>query len=158
VRHVVVIGMLAVLVAAPACAGTAPDFRAVSLEGDTLQLSSYRGQVVLLDFWASWCPPCRAELAQLAGLEKQIPGLVVLAINLDTRRDKLASYAHRAELPRRVVLDPQGGIASHYALQGMPWTVLIDARGQMVSARGGWGAAELPRLGAEVRRLQARAD
>jgi thiol-disulfide isomerase/thioredoxin len=144
--------------AAPAAhAGAAPEFRAATLEGDTLQLASFRGHVVVLDFWASWCPPCREQLERLAALEKDIPGLVVLAVNVDTRRDKVERYVKRMVMPRRVVLDPKGTIAGRYAVQGMPWTVLVDPRGQIVSARGGWGAGELPKLAAEVRRLQSRA-
>ncbi len=139
-------------------AGGAPDFRAVSLEGDTLQLASFRGQVVIVDFWASWCPPCREQLERLATLEKDVPGLVVLAVNVDTRREKVDRYVKRAQMPRRVLLDPSGVIAGHYGVQGMPWTVLLDGHGQVVSARGGWGAAELPKLATEVRRLQSRAQ
>jgi thiol-disulfide isomerase/thioredoxin len=150
--------VVAAIVAATsrAQAGGAPDFRAASLEGDTLQLASFRGQVVIIDFWASWCPPCREQLERLAGLEKDVPGLVVLAVNVDTRRDKVERYVRRAQMPRRVLLDPSGVIASHYGVQGMPWTVLLDGHGQVVSARGGWGAAELPKLASEVRRLQGR--
>ena len=132
------------------------DFRATSLEGDTLQLASFRGRVVIVDFWASWCPPCREELGRLAALEKELPGLVVMAVNLDSRRDNVEKYARRVTLPRRVVLDPKGTIAALYGVQGMPWTVLLDTRGAIVSARGGWGANELPRLRREVQRLLAR--
>jgi thiol-disulfide isomerase/thioredoxin len=140
---------------APAWAGAAPDFRATSLAGDTLQLGSFRGQVVLVDFWASWCPPCREQLQRLAALEKQVPGVVVLAVNVDSRRDKVEAYAKRFALPRRVVLDPQGTIAARYAVQGMPWTVIVDPRGNVASARGGWGEADVAKLTAEVRRLAA---
>ena len=142
--------------ALPAYAGNAPDFRATSLEGDTLQLASFRGQVVIVDFWASWCPPCREQLERLASLEKDVPGVVVLAVNVDTRRDKVDRYVRRAQMPRRVVLDPTGAIAAKYGVQGMPWTVLVDPQGQIVSARGGWGATEVPKLVADVRRLQHR--
>jgi len=150
-----VLGAAALLVT-PAGAAGAPDFRASSLEGDTLQLASFRGQVVIVDFWASWCPPCREQLERLASLEKEIPGVVVLAVNVDTRRDKVDRYVRRAQMPRRVLLDPQGAVAGKYGVQGMPWTVLVDPQGQVVSARGGWGAAEVPQLVAEVRRLQHR--
>jgi thiol-disulfide isomerase/thioredoxin len=143
--------------AASVYAAAAPEFEAVSMAGDTLQLGAFRGRVVIVDFWASWCPPCREQLQRLAALEKQVPGLVVLAVNVDSRRDKVEAYAKRVTLPRRVLLDPQGTIAARYAVQGMPWTVLIDPRGALVSARAGWGADEMPKLAAEVRRLGAPA-
>lgn len=151
-------GLAAALVGAgPAGAGTAPDFAAVTMAGDTLRLSSYRGRVVVLDFWASWCPPCRHELDALARLEERLPEVVVLAVNLDTRRDRLVAYTRRARLPKRVLLDPQGAIAARYAPQSMPWTVIVDAQGRIASARGGWGAGEAPGLEAEIRRLLAQA-
>jgi thiol-disulfide isomerase/thioredoxin len=140
---------------AAAAAGAAPDFAAVTLAGDSLRLSSYRGRVVLLDFWASWCPPCRGELEALAKLEERLPDLVVLAVNLDTRRDRLAAFARRVRLPRRVLLDPTGSIAARYAPQAMPWTVLVDPQGRVAAARGGFEAGALPALEAEIRRLQA---
>jgi thiol-disulfide isomerase/thioredoxin len=155
-RLVVALGLALGLAAPAAHAGAAPEFRATTLEGDTLQLASFRGHVVVVDFWASWCPPCRDQLERLAALEKQMPGLVVLAVNVDTRRDRVERFVKRQQVPRRIVLDPKGTVASRYAVQGMPWTVLVDARGQIVSARSGWGASELPKLVAEVRRLQAR--
>jgi thiol-disulfide isomerase/thioredoxin len=148
-------GLLVLGGVVPVWAGAAPDFRAVSLAGDTLQLGAFRGQVVLVDFWASWCPPCREQLQRLAALEKQVHGVVVLAVNVDSRRDKVDAYAKRVGLPRRVVLDPQGTIAARYAVQGMPWTVIVDPRGNVASARGGWGEADVAKLTAEVRRLAA---
>jgi thiol-disulfide isomerase/thioredoxin len=155
---VLVAATLGIAFAAPAAsAGAAPEFRAATLEGDTLQLASFRGHVVVIDFWASWCPPCREQLERLSALEKDIPGLVVLAVNVDTRRDRVERYVKRQAVPRRVLLDPKGTVAARYAVQGMPWTVLVDRRGEIVSARGGWGAGELPKLASEVRRLQTRA-
>ena len=148
----------AVLLPVAAAAAAAPDFAATTLEGDTLQLASFRGQVVIVDFWASWCPPCFEQLERLATLEKDVPGVVVLAVNVDMRRDKVDRYVRHAQMPRRVLLDPKGTIAGKYGVQGMPWTVLVDAQGQVVSARGGWGATEVPKLVAEVRRLQHRAQ
>lgn len=139
-------------------AAEAPDFRATSLDGDTLQLGAFRGHVVIVDFWASWCPPCREQLERLANLERDVAGVVVLAVNVDTRRDKVERYARHTPLPRRVLLDPKGEVAGKYGVQGMPWTVLVDPQGQVVSARGGWGAAEVPKLTAEVRRLQNRSQ
>jgi thiol-disulfide isomerase/thioredoxin len=147
---------IAAALAPPAWGGAAPDFRATSTEGDTIQLSSFRGRVVIVDFWASWCPPCREQLERLAALEKQQPNVVVLAVNVDTRRDKVEQYARRVTLPRRVLLDPGGRIASSYAVQGMPWTVLVDPEGRVSSARAGWSSGEFPKFAAEVKRLASQ--
>jgi len=141
---------------APARAGSAPDFRAVTTAGDTLQLSDFRGRVVVVDFWATWCPPCREQLERLSALERDVPELVVLAVNVDSRRDKVEQYLRRVQMPRRVLLDPGGRIAAQYAPQAMPWTVLVDGRGGVVSARAGWDGASLPALTAQVRQLVAQ--
>jgi len=136
--------------------GAAPDFRATTTAGDTLQLSSFRGRAVIVDFWATWCTPCRDQLRNLAALEREMPEVVVLAVNLDTRRDKLRSYLDRVEAPRRVLLDPQGRIANAYAIAAMPWTVLVDPHGAVVSARAGGSAATIAQLRVELRQLAAR--
>jgi peroxiredoxin len=147
----------AIAATSPAWGAAAPDFRAPSTAGDTVQLSAFRGQVVIVDFWATWCPPCRDQLARLAALEEQIPELVVLAVNVDSRRDKVDAFARRVRLPRRVLLDPEGRIAARYAAQAMPWTVLIGPRGTLVMQRAGGDAAAFPQLAAEARRLAAEA-
>lgn len=141
------------LTAGVASAAEAPDFQATTLQGDAVQLSSYRGQIVVLDFWATWCPPCRAQLERLAALEKEMPEVVVLAVNVDSRRDRVEKYVRRTAVPRRVVMDPTGAIAARYAPQAMPWSVLVDAQGRVVSS----GELDEAQLAALVRR-QSQAD
>jgi thiol-disulfide isomerase/thioredoxin len=138
---------------AAAAGGAAPDFRAVSTTADTLQLSSFRGRVVVVDFWATWCPPCRNQLERLSALEREVPEIVVLAVNVDSRRDKLGQYLKRVQAPRRVLLDPTGHIAARYGAQGMPWTVLVDRRGDIVSEHAGGDEGGFAELAASARRL-----
>lgn len=141
--------------ASGASSGEVMDFEARTLEGDSLRLSDFRGRVVVVDFWATWCPPCRKQLPQLAALEKQIPDLVVLAVCVDRRRDKIEDFAERLTLPQRIVWDPEGALAEQFDVQAMPWTVLLDPYGRIV-----WQQASLPddldaALVGEVRRLQS---
>jgi thiol-disulfide isomerase/thioredoxin len=142
----------AVLWAATAAAGAAPDFAATSLAGDTLQLSDYRGRYVVVDFWATWCPPCREQLAALAALEKQHPEVVVLAVNLDSRRDKLDRYLENKRAPKRILLDPKARIAAQYGIEGMPWTVVVDPKGAIVSQHGTLSDKDLAALGKTFKR------
>ena len=137
--------------------GEAPDFAAPNLQGDTLRLAAFRGRVVLVDFWASWCPPCRAELAHLARLEQETPELVVLAVNVDHERERVDGFSRRNKLPRHVLLDPAGRIASRYAPPGMPWTVLVDRAGRIAWTHGGWGTRDLSALESQIR-VAARAE
>ncbi len=142
------------LVPALAAAEQAPDFEAPTRDGTTMKLSAFRGRVVLIDFWASWCGACRDELSRLAALENELDELVVLTVNVDTERNNVERFAAQVRLPRRVVLDPQGAIAERFAIQAMPWQVLVGKDGRILRAgrRVHDGAAalrdELRRLGA----------
>jgi len=156
-RRSVLLGMLLLVCTGTTSgvqAGEAVDFQARTLEGDTLRLSDFRGQVVVIDFWATWCPPCRKQLPVLAALEQQLDDVVVLAVCVDRRADKVEAFRERIDLPRRIVWDPEGILAEQFAVQAMPWSVLVDASGRIV-----WQRASVPEenadLVAEVRRAQA---
>ncbi len=110
----------------------APDFEAQTVAGDSLALSDFRGRVVLVEFWASWCPPCREQLPRAAALESELEDLVVLAVSVDTRRDRLERFMERVQVPRRVLLDPEGRIAGRFEVEAMPWAVLIGADGALL--------------------------
>ena len=141
--------------ASNAQSGEPVEFEAQTLDGDTVRLSEFRGRVVVVDFWATWCPPCRKQLPLLAELEKQGEDIVVLAVCVDKRRDKIEKFAERVELPERVLLDPEGKLAQQFEVEAMPWTVLVDPQGRVV-----WQQASIPEdidttLVSEVRKLQS---
>lgn len=135
-----------------AAAEQAPDFEAPGRDGATLRLADFRGRVVLLDFWASWCGACRNELPRLAALEKDVEGLVVLAVNVDTERERVERFAASVRLPRRVVLDPKGAIAERFDIPAMPWQVLLGKDGRVLRA-GRRVVDDAAALRAELRRL-----
>ncbi len=131
--------------ASPGTAGNAPDFRATTRAGESVALADFRSHFVLLDFWASWCGSCRNEMPRLVALEREVDGLVVLAVNVDSEREALERFAARVALPRRVVLDPAGSIADRFAIPALPWQVLVGPDGKIVrqGARVHDGAAAL---------------
>jgi thiol-disulfide isomerase/thioredoxin len=131
-RSAALFALLCLLPATPAGAAPAPDFAAVTLGGDSLRLGNFRGKPVLVEFWAPWCTPCREQLPVLAGLESQVEGLVVLAIAEEKRRDRVARFVERVRSPRRVLLDTDGRIAAAYAVDAMPWAVLIAPDGHVL--------------------------
>jgi thiol-disulfide isomerase/thioredoxin len=145
------------LATAPRTAPTpAPEFTAPTLGGATVRLADFRGRVVLLDFWATWCGSCRAELPKLTALERDVDGLVVLAVNVDAEKKTVERFAQQVPLPARVLLDPQGKVTDRFAVPALPWQVLVDGQGRIVrqGRRVHEGAAalrqEMPRLrGAE---------
>ena len=109
-----------------------PSFQGTDLAGKTWRLADLHGRAVLLNFWATWCPPCRAEMpslqdmAAIYGPEK----LVVLAINFKESRATAQRFAQASALSLPVLLDPNGDMARQWGVHVFPTTVLIDATGR----------------------------
>lgn len=128
----------------PADRGSAaPDFAAPTLAGDTLRLGELRGQVVLLNFWATWCPPCLREMPSMERLyqEWKDEGLEIVAVSLDAapgERDELgvpggdvARFVAEHGLSFPILLDPAGESRRVYDIVGLPTTFLIDRSGMI---------------------------
>jgi len=113
----------------PSQAGkAAPDFT-VSDGTTTVHLASYRGQVVLLNFWASWCGPCIVELPSLLELHHQQPNLVILAVSIDEDPDAYATFIVRRHVDLITVRDPDESAAKLYHTDMWPETYAIDRNG-----------------------------
>lgn len=110
----------------------APDF---SLPGDSgvVTLSEHHGEVVYLDFWASWCPPCRESFPWMNDLQKQYgkQGLKIIAVNLDKDRSDVESFLTATPPGFTIAYDPDGTVAERYGVQGMPSSYLIDRNGNL---------------------------
>jgi thiol-disulfide isomerase/thioredoxin len=129
--------LLAELRLAP-LAGAAPPLALEDLDGRLVSLDNLRGQVVLLYFWATWCPYCERELpAAIAELELKLASkpLRVLAVDIAEPRDKVAAFVRGRRLGSRVLLDLDGSVAEAYRVNATPTVVLIGRDGQLV-ARG----------------------
>ena len=111
----------------------APDFTLKSAEGPNLRLREQRGQVVLVNFWASWCGPCRQEMPHLNRLydKYRASGFTLLAINIDDDARAGAATAGKWGLKFPVLLDADKQVARQYDLGAMPATVLIDRDGRV---------------------------
>lgn len=103
----------------------------MSANADGLDLSSYKGKVVYLDFWASWCIPCRLSFPFMNGLQQMYGsrGLVVVAVDVDKDRAAAADFLRQQPAGFNIVYDPAGQIASQYKFRDMPTTVLIGRDG-----------------------------
>lgn len=109
----------------------APDFALRSFGGGTLRLSEHLGEVVILNFWATWCGPCRQEMPLLDEIyTKYKPvGLVLLSINLDHEMQPAIEMAQTLEVSYPVLYDAQKSVGKSYQVSSMPVTVLIDRAG-----------------------------
>ncbi len=108
--------------------------------GSPLALDKYKGKVVLADFWASWCVPCKKSfpwLNQMASKYKD-SNLVVLGVNLDSSKNDAENFLreHQANFP--VIFDPAGAHASYYDIQGMPSSLLFSATGEVIHRHVGF--------------------
>ena len=112
----------------------APDFTKDGLDGETVSLSGLRGKVVMLDFWSSWCPPCRQEAPALAQVYREYQGRNIEFIGVAIWDDSgdVARYIEEFSLPYPNVLDERGQIAIDYGVAGIPEKFFIDSQGNLV--------------------------
>ena len=98
-----------------------------------LDLSAYRGKVVYVDFWASWCGPCKQSFPWLENLVREYSSqnFVVLGVNLDKDHDRAARFLNKTPADFPILYDPQGELAAIYKVAGMPSGVLIDRAGHV---------------------------
>jgi peroxiredoxin len=111
----------------------APDFELETAEGTTVGLADYRGEVVLLNFWATWCAPCRTEMPLLQSTFESFKdqGFIVLGIDFDESADLVASFGDEFGLTFPLLLDPGGKIQQQYKVRGYPTTVVLDREGRI---------------------------
>ncbi len=110
----------------------APDFTLETPSGELVSLSDYRGQVVVLNFWATWCAPCREEMPEFQALweEREAVGdLTLLAVNVQESSGSVTDFVDEFALTFPVVLDSEGEVLDEYGLPGLPGTFFIDAAG-----------------------------
>lgn len=121
----------------------APEFSVATDEG-RLALSQLRGKVVYLDFWASWCIPCRKSMPWMNTLHARYKqdGLVILAVNVDKDQAEAKRFIDELKPQFTIGYDPQGEVASLYQLKGMPSSFIIDRAGRLHAIHVGFRTAQ----------------
>lgn len=135
-RILVLSALLCAALALPAAAATpepAPDFTLKSAAGTNVRLAELRGEVVMVNFWATWCGPCRQEmplLEKLYGKYKDL-GFTLLGVNVEQDSAAARRYLQDVKVSFPVLFDPDNGVTRQFGVQGMPSTVLIDRSGNV---------------------------
>ncbi len=109
---------------------------------DEVSLADFRGQVVLLDFWASWCVPCKRSLPELARLQKEQPALRILAVSIDEKVKPARDFCRDQTADLILLHDSTREVAQQYGVSAMPGAVLIDRDGKIRRIFSGYTAAD----------------
>ena len=133
----------------------APKFKLPDLDGREVSLDQYKGKVVLLDFWATWCNPCRMTMPVLEKLQKEYPDtMVLLAINLQETRDEVRNYVREHNVDSRVLLDEEGSVGQVYGTGAIPMHVLIDKAGIVRNIQVGYDSRMATQLRTQIEKLR----
>ncbi|MCL6570717.1 MAG: TlpA family protein disulfide reductase [Bacillus sp. (in: Bacteria)] len=113
----------------PAIGAKAPDFELKTLTGETVKLSSLKGKKVMLNFWATWCPPCKAEMPEMEQFSKEAnEDIVVLAVNIDPQLD-VQGFVDENKITFPILLDAEDIVNETYQVLSIPTTYFIDSQG-----------------------------
>jgi len=135
----------------------APDFQLEDMDGEKYSLESYRGKVVILNFWATWCPPCRREIPSMEALHQAFrdEAFAILAINEWETEDHV--FAFMGQLPVEpgfpILLDLDSAVATSFGVKGLPTTLLLDPQGRIVYRAVGGRDFDHPEVKKTIRAL-----
>ena len=155
-------GLIAVLIAAPAAmaagadvSGPAPAFTLASLSGQPGALSQYKGQVVMVNFWATWCGPCQQEMPLLEQMYKKYKpaGFTLIGVNVDKEAAPVKELLARKPVTFPVLLDPANEVSKAYHIDEMPSSVIIDRKGQIRYIHRGYRAGDENEYQDRIRQL-----
>ncbi len=118
----------------PKTASIAPDFSLKSPEGKAVKLSNFKGKVVLVNFWATWCPYCVKEMPDLVKLYSKAGGkdFEIISVDIQENPDSVKAFIAKNGIKHTVAIDPSGDTAQAYRVVGIPTNVLIDKNGNVV--------------------------
>jgi peroxiredoxin len=140
----------------------APDFTLSTVDGATATLANEKGKVVVLDFWATWCPPCQESLPHLqdASLNSSWAdrGLVVWAVNCQEPSDRVESFLDGHHYSFTTLLDGDGTVMSDYGVSGIPMTVIIGRDGRVADTFTGYGEGSAPMIDSAIEKALAQAQ
>lgn len=145
--------------AAPYNIGDTPHDLLGKYRGKEVKISDYRGKVVIISFWATWCPPCMKELPVLSGIQKSAgtDELQVIAINHKEGANQFRRIVKALDgTPMQLLSDPKGRTGKHFGVEGIPHMVIVDRDGKVAAVHIGYGDSQLPALVNEINEIASR--
>ena len=126
----------------------APAFTLSGLNTETIKLSNYKGKVVYLDFWATWCGPCRKSFPWMNAMQKkyQSQGLEIIAVSLDAKKKMVETFLKKYPADFTIALDPDGVSGDLYKVRVMPSSYLIDRNGDIIERHMGFRSKDKAKL------------
>lgn len=133
----------------------APDFTLKSNQAGNMRLSEQRGNVVLINFWASWCGPCRTELPEMEKLQQdyQDLGFTILAVNVDEDSSKANMLLDDIKVTYPILFDPSAKVSKLYDVSAMPTTVIVDRNGNQRLLHKGYKAGDEKKYAKAIKAL-----
>ena len=134
---------------------TAPDFTLSSSTKQNIRLAELRGQVVMVNFWATWCNPCRTEIPELQKLYAQYKdiGFTILGVNIDNNKEKAKKMSRDLGAKFPILFDNTQKVSKLYSIKAMPLTVLIDRDGKIRKIYQGYKAGYEKKYSSDIRKL-----
>ncbi|MFN0159347.1 MAG: TlpA family protein disulfide reductase [Bacteroidota bacterium] len=133
---------------------TAPEFTLKTLDGKrSVSLSDFRGQVVVIDFWASWCAPCKRSLPQLDAMETSMKNVVILAVNVDDERRNGMEFLKQHRIQITALHDEGKDVATAYDVPAMPSALVLDKRGIVRFIHAGYTDGDIQEIKKQIQGL-----
>ncbi len=145
--------------AAPYAVGDTPHDLLGKFKGKEVKVSDYRGKVVIITFWATWCPPCMKELPVLSGIQKSAGSeqLQVVAINYKEGLDQFRRIVKALDnTPMQLLSDPKGKTGKQFGVDKIPHMMIIDRDGKVAAVHIGYSDSKLPALVDEINEIASR--
>jgi len=133
----------------------APDFNLADMDGNPVSLGDFRGQVLVINFWATWCPPCRKEMASIEKGAKWLARFNghFITINMGEKPAAIQRYLKKQPVDLPILLDPDGKTAADWGVQGLPVTYVVDPEGRIAYKAIGAREWDDPKLLVPIRSL-----
>ncbi|WP_457675412.1 TlpA family protein disulfide reductase [Thiolapillus sp.] len=135
---------------------TVPDFTLKDVDGNSYRFSDLRGKVVIVNFWATWCPPCRAEMPSMQRAWEQLreEGILMLAIDVGEDEDAIFEFTASYPVDFPILLDTESTVSEAWEVKGLPTTFVIDQWGRKIYRAVGGREWDAPELLKKIRELK----